>query len=464
MPIPGGVQVGGFISPSSTGDSYPVTDPTYGLGGLRTVGSTAERDAIPNPRREEGMIVFVTDNSTYYGLSGGIANGDWTVLPLGDLTSGADGATGATGTTGATGATGATGPGFTGATIDNGDLKIIYVNSSGISQNVNLGRVVGPTGADGTDGTDGATGATGTIGKITDFIKATIDGGFTLGFAGLTGIDTAVGISAGVPTVKIGEIGWQRGGETFPETVGGVEAGSSYDNGTSIATILEDLLFPYQAVSFASFGVGLASNLYEVGQTAGETSKSVTWTTSGPDANWVAGSVGVEISDGYGTLMSGQDYDDSPVSVTHPGYNFSSKDTLTFTISGQQDQGADPSRNTSIYWRNRYYYGRTGDGFTGPGLTGQGFEDDISVSRTSANGYTVTFDNISPSTNFGYILLPTADYSGTPVFRDQSTGFGWPFTLEATYTHTNAYGLGVEYGIWKTTNAFGGTLEIGVEV
>ena len=208
----------------------------------------------------------------------------------------------------------------------------------------------------------------------------------------------------------------------------------------------------------------LASNLYEVGQTAGETSKSVTWTTSGPDANWVAGSVGVEISDGYGTLMSGQDYDDSPVSVTHPGYNFSSKDTLTFTISGQQDQGADPSRNTSIYWRNRYYYGRTGDGFTGPGLTGQGFDDDISISRTSANGYTVTFNNIEPSTNFGYILLPTADYSGTPVFRDQSTGFGWPFTLEATYTHTNAYGLGVEYGIWKTNNPFGGTLEIGVEV
>lgn len=80
--ITGGVPLGGFISPTDSEDTFAVTNPTYGLGSLRTVGSTAERDAIFSPRREEGMIVFVTSNSTYYGLIGGTANGDWTELYL----------------------------------------------------------------------------------------------------------------------------------------------------------------------------------------------------------------------------------------------------------------------------------------------------------------------------------------------------------------------------------------------
>jgi len=82
MAIQGSVPIGGFIAPTGTSDQYAVTDPTYGLGGVRRVGSTADRDAIFSPRREEGMIVFVQSNSTYYGLIGGTANGDWVELYL----------------------------------------------------------------------------------------------------------------------------------------------------------------------------------------------------------------------------------------------------------------------------------------------------------------------------------------------------------------------------------------------
>lgn len=90
--ITGGVPLGGFISPTDSEDTFAVTNPTYGLGSLRTVGTTAERDAIFSPRREEGMIVFVQSNSTYYGLIGGTANGDWTELYL-DSAGGGGGST-----------------------------------------------------------------------------------------------------------------------------------------------------------------------------------------------------------------------------------------------------------------------------------------------------------------------------------------------------------------------------------
>lgn len=77
MPITGYISVGLPIGPGSTNDPYYVTDPQYGLGGLRTVGSTSDRDNIIVNRREIGMMVYVSGNNTYYYLSGGTGNSYW---------------------------------------------------------------------------------------------------------------------------------------------------------------------------------------------------------------------------------------------------------------------------------------------------------------------------------------------------------------------------------------------------
>jgi hypothetical protein len=80
MPIPGTVPVTGIIAPTSTADTYPVTDPQYGLGGLRTVPTINDRDALPTDRRQVGMLVYVTETAKHYILLNGIANTDWTEL------------------------------------------------------------------------------------------------------------------------------------------------------------------------------------------------------------------------------------------------------------------------------------------------------------------------------------------------------------------------------------------------
>jgi hypothetical protein len=80
MAIDGGVQFTGFISPTSEDDTFPVTKPKYGLGGLRTVASIGERNAIFSARREEGMIVYVEEDETYYSLIGGVEDEDWVQL------------------------------------------------------------------------------------------------------------------------------------------------------------------------------------------------------------------------------------------------------------------------------------------------------------------------------------------------------------------------------------------------
>lgn len=77
MPIPGTVPLSGPIAPSSATDTYPVTDPRYGLGGVRTVNTMQERNELPDQRRQRGMLVFVIETEKYYYLLSGIGNNDW---------------------------------------------------------------------------------------------------------------------------------------------------------------------------------------------------------------------------------------------------------------------------------------------------------------------------------------------------------------------------------------------------
>ncbi len=83
MGIPGTVQITGVLAPTNSADTYPVTDPKYGLGGLRTVADDAAMNAVPTQRRQEGMLVYVVSSSTYYTLNpppwGGTL-ADWTVF------------------------------------------------------------------------------------------------------------------------------------------------------------------------------------------------------------------------------------------------------------------------------------------------------------------------------------------------------------------------------------------------
>lgn len=95
--IPGTVGLGGKIAPNDENDKYPVTDPKYGLGGLRTVVSETERNEIPYLRRQLGMLVYVSSNNNYYKLinlgtqDAPTVNGDWEILTTtssGDLDAG----------------------------------------------------------------------------------------------------------------------------------------------------------------------------------------------------------------------------------------------------------------------------------------------------------------------------------------------------------------------------------------
>ena len=202
----------------------------------------------------------------------------------------------------------------------------------------------------------------------------------------------------------------------------------------------------------------MSSGPYEVGQTAGSSTVNSTWSTSGPNANWVAGSLSISANQSVGGLTSGLSYNSSPVSISHGAYNFTGETTLTFTITGEQSSGSNPTKTDTMNWRYRYFSGRTGSGFAGPGLTGQGFTDTF---RTTPIDWTFTFPAVSPG-NKGFFVLPQSEYSGTLTMTNTANGTGFPFGLTGSFTHTNAYGLNVVYDIWESTNNFAGAVEIKV--
>jgi hypothetical protein len=54
-----GVRVSATLVPTDTVDTFAVIDPTYGIDGWRSVADIATRNAIPNERRRQGMVVVV---------------------------------------------------------------------------------------------------------------------------------------------------------------------------------------------------------------------------------------------------------------------------------------------------------------------------------------------------------------------------------------------------------------------
>jgi hypothetical protein len=76
----GTVPITGTITTTNDLDTYPTHWDKFAKGGLRTVISLAQRDAITTERRSEGMQVYVRDVRQLQQLIGGIDNTKWVTL------------------------------------------------------------------------------------------------------------------------------------------------------------------------------------------------------------------------------------------------------------------------------------------------------------------------------------------------------------------------------------------------
>lgn len=82
-----GTNVAAPIVPFTTADRFATHYAKYGKGGYRSVSNISERNAIPEERREEGMLAWVISESKLYQLK----NGYWVEASFGGTTEVIDG-------------------------------------------------------------------------------------------------------------------------------------------------------------------------------------------------------------------------------------------------------------------------------------------------------------------------------------------------------------------------------------
>ena len=248
------------------------------------------------------------------------------------------------------------------------------------------------------------------------------------------------------------------------ETVGGIPAGTTFSLGTNSITVLEQLLYPYQSVSFSAFSDGIGSNR-EVGNTF-QTNSTFEWTGSAPLDNWIAGSVGITGPDGG--LTSGKNIGDSPLTISHGPYNSTTFATKTFTIYGSQTQGSDLTRSTSFQFKNRYYVFKAGAGFVGSGLTAQAFDSEL---RTDPVGFSKGFTAEGAGLT-AYFVYPVIEFDGTenddpvepnPYIFDNGTNLEFGSILGNTFNHVNDYGVTITYRILMSKNNFTGSANLEIK-
>ena len=72
-----GINIITGIVPTDTNDTHATHYSKYGQGGRHSYATIPERDAIPVPRRELGMQVYVASTDKTYELKNGLTNAHW---------------------------------------------------------------------------------------------------------------------------------------------------------------------------------------------------------------------------------------------------------------------------------------------------------------------------------------------------------------------------------------------------
>ena len=75
-----GIKVTGYIRPISLLDNYPTHLDNLGKGGIHSVASLVEREAISLERRSLGMMAFDAVEKSMYSLLGSLDNTGWTKI------------------------------------------------------------------------------------------------------------------------------------------------------------------------------------------------------------------------------------------------------------------------------------------------------------------------------------------------------------------------------------------------
>jgi hypothetical protein len=458
MSIIGGVTVTGFIAPSSSGDTYAVIDPFYGIDGLRSVANSTERNAITTLRRRMGMMAYQQDTDTYYKLLQSPwtnTDSDWVVVTFGGSNVSPYTNILVTAST-ANNYSGTSLPVITGYSPSNVYLTVFDQTNtvSGATINIeSLGTLdltkVGDVGLVPIDAYDILTG-------VTYYL---IYNGDSMQVLNSAPVDN--------PTTYTTFLG--------PTTaaVGGQPIGTTFSAAT-MQTVFDSIFYTNSTI-FTSFYIqqlGVATPIYEVGGPISGSNYTFIWSTSSPaivkpNSIIIKDNINVTIS----TPASGMSNDYTEV-ITLPTITNSAPATYTWKILGTKTNNVGmPLRNYSAVWRFKRIWGNSVLATPTSGMVTTLAYSDLNSQIVSG-----TFPFSGAAGTYKHICYPSTTPSAS-LFKDQLTllnmamadpsdGYtiatpnnNWYYQLLPV---TNQFGITNTYKCFRSKYQLGGAININV--
>jgi hypothetical protein len=252
---------------------------------------------------------------------------------------------------------------------------------------------------------------------------------------------------------------WSDARPTLATDVAGIPAGTTIAIGTSAIDVLEQMLYPYQSVSFSSLTVlPSLSSTVEIGTTSAAGNYSTSWTSSGSTENWIPQSLFLrQSSPSSASLASSFSITSSPQTIAHPAYRFDTPTTLSFQLTGQQLQGANPSITKSHLWKAKVYYGKSDSSSVGASYSSystfealfsgnpSGLQSQFTIGNTSLGTLTVSWPSSSGLQHYWLFSPSVVSSFGQFInFKDSNNLQNTP-AITGNIVITNQNGLAMNY-------------------
>ena len=231
-----------------------------------------------------------------------------------------------------------------------------------------------------------------------------------------------------------------------PSTLGGIAAGTTFD-AVPLEDLVTDLLYPYQAPAFSSFGFSQTSPI-EVGITISGT-KTFTWGTTN-SGNVSPNTLVIRDVTGAADLATGL-ANDGTESLGIGTVQKTSAASHVWRITGTNTQSDTFTRDQTVTWQWKRFYGES---VTTP-LDESGIEGLRVGGLASSFAGTYSFS----AGGYKYLCYPTVFGTATS-FKDASTNLDIPFEAPYTVSVTNTLGQTTDYRVHRTTNILGSALSI----
>lgn len=244
--------------------------------------------------------------------------------------------------------------------------------------------------------------------------------------------------------------------EPVPVTIGGILAGSTFNN-VPMQDMWTALLYPYQVPEFLTFTVS-GSSTNEVGQALPLT-LSFTWNSSNDD-NVQPNSI--RIYDVTGNLLTGQLSDGVNVSYTYAtAVVRTSTGSYTWTIEGQTTKGSNYIKTASKNWYWRIYWGTSSSTL----MPSESFIESL-LNKPLLGSRAGTYQFLG--NDYKYLAIPnqygvpnSIMYNGLPFALADSTDGYLYGSGNITYTQvtiTNSFGQSETYNVFRSKNPLVGAV------